>query len=315
MLSKNRFKCRYFNKLILKDDIIIKSSIDKYELKNEYFTCLSLPDKMKKWFVTPFEFEATNKTANYKMKYYPLNNLAYMYVYGLITNENLIKILNKLFEFINSRTKKKISNIRSAYDKMYLIKLNKRVQLFKKYHNFKNIECEIKRKTRYSSFNQIVDRYKNIYTKAMKNIDLPSNVVIGHGDLCFSNILCNMDDGFMIFIDPKGFETKNEMWINPYYDIAKLSHSICGKYDFINYKKYSIRSDREKVGINIKTDISQPIELFKKYLFNNGYDYKLTRIFEISLFLSMLPMHVDDEDKIFGFILNAIDIMDEIEKK
>lgn len=315
MLSKNRFKCRYFNKVILKDNIIIKSSIDKYELKNEYFTYLSLPDKMKKWFVLPFDFKETNKTVNYKMKYYPLNNLAYMYVYGLITNENLIKIFNKLFDFINNRTKKKISKVHSAYDKMFLIKLEKRLQFVKKYYDLKNIEYKIKKQTPYSSFNQIVDRYRNMYTKVMKNINLPSNVVIGHGDLCFSNILCNIDDDFMIFIDPKGFATKNEMWINPYYDIAKLSHSICGKYDFINYKKYSIRNDREKAVINIKADISQSIELFKKYLFNNGYDYKLTRIFEISLFLSMLPMHIDDEDKFFGFILNAINIMDEIEGK
>ena len=54
--------------------------------------------------------------------------------------------------------------------------------------------------------------------------------------------------------------------------------------------------------------------MFREYLKNNGYDYNLVRTLEVSLFLSMLPLHIDNPHKVFGFILNAINIIEEIEK-
>ena len=45
----------------------------------------------------------------------------------------------------------------------------------------------------------------------------------------------------------------------------------------------------------------------------NGFDYQTVRLYEASLFLSMLPLHIDYPLKVFGFILNAINILEEIE--
>ncbi|MBC7389181.1 MAG: hypothetical protein H7329_08235, partial [Opitutaceae bacterium] len=44
----------------------------------------------------------------------------------------------------------------------------------------------------------------------------------------------------------------------------------------------------------------------------HGYNYELVRIFEASLFLSMLPLHIDNPKKVLAFILNAINILTEI---
>ena len=38
------------------------------------------------------------------------------------------------------------------------------------------------------------------------------------------------------------------------------------------------------------------------------------RIYEASLFLSMLPLHIDNPHKVFGFILNVKNILKEIEE-
>ena len=56
------------------------------------------------------------------------------------------------------------------------------------------------------------------------------------------------------------------------------------------------------------------IALFRSYLEKNGYDYVLVRLYEAGLFLSMLPYHMDQPGKVFGFLLNAIRILDEVEK-
>ena len=45
-----------------------------------------------------------------------------------------------------------------------------------------------------------------------------------------------------------------------------------------------------------------------------GYDMEVIRVCEISLFLSMLPLHIDIPSKVFAFILNAINMMKELDK-
>ncbi len=55
-------------------------------------------------------------------------------------------------------------------------------------------------------------------------------------------------------------------------------------------------------------------KIFKQFVEENGFDYNLVRIYEASLFLSMLPLHIDYPQKVFGFLLNAINILKEIEK-
>ena len=54
-------------------------------------------------------------------------------------------------------------------------------------------------------------------------------------------------------------------------------------------------------------------ELFKKHVEANGYDYRTVRLYEASLFISMLPLHIDYPHKVLGFILNAWGILEELE--
>lgn len=306
-----KYNCRYFNKLIFDGENIIKQSVNKEKLKNEYNTYMLLPDSIKEWFITPFDFLETKEYVSYKMKYYPIENLGFQYVKGLLTLYDMEKILDKLFCFINTRNTKKMPNM-ILYDKLYINKLETRVSEFKKNYKFTSIENRIKNMTSYSSFDDIIQKYKTIYLRIKQNKKLKLFSVVGHGDLCFSNILYDKNNGFMIFIDPKDFRTNQEMWLDPYYDIAKLSHSICGNYEFFILKKYNVLTNN-KLNFSMSFDNNEYIQLFKKYLLNNDFDYNIVRILEVSLFLSMLPLHIDDENRMLGFILNAINIMDKLE--
>ena len=51
---------------------------------------------------------------------------------------------------------------------------------------------------------------------------------------------------------------------------------------------------------------------FKEYLEQHGFAYELVRLYEASLFLSMLPLHIDNPHKVFGFLLNGIAILREV---
>ena len=102
--------------------------------------------------------------------------------------------------------------------------------------------------------------------------------------------------------------------MDPYYDVAKLSHSICGHYDFFNSDLYEITIDAGlRARVKVDADNRGYVELFKESLAEHGMDFVLIRLYETSLFLSMLPLHMDRPQKVFGFIMNALAIMDSLE--
>jgi hypothetical protein len=109
--------------------------------------------------------------------------------------------------------------------------------------------------------------------------------------------------------------TEDELYMDPYYDIAKLSHSICGHYDYFNSGLYEIAIDENmKARVRVDADNRQYVELFREELESAGISLELIRLYEASLFLSMLPLHMDRPQKVFGFVMNAIAILDSLEK-
>ncbi len=66
--------------------------------------------------------------------------------------------------------------------------------------------------------------------------------------------------------------------------------------------------------LTIPFDNTENKEIFKEKVRENGFDYWSVRLYEASLFLSMLPLHIDFPHRVFGFILNAVSILEEIEE-
>ncbi len=60
-------------------------------------------------------------------------------------------------------------------------------------------------------------------------------------------------------------------------------------------------------------DITMNKAYFKEKLEVEGFDYETIRVLECSLFLSMLPLHIDYPAKVLSFILNAINILEELD--
>ncbi len=69
-----------------------------------------------------------------------------------------------------------------------------------------------------------------------------------------------------------------------------------------------------KICLSIDTDNTAYGTVFGEYLKKYGYDPIQVRLYEASLFLSMLPLHMDQENKVFAFLLNAMNIMEELKK-
>lgn len=317
MYISSGFDARYFNSLHGDSYTVTKRSSDKKKMKMEYNYYWLLPESMKMWMVMPYNLQEGPDWASYTMERMPMTDIAIRWTHGAVNNEELKNILEKTFYFFSQRTERKVS--KEAYqknaEKLYITKIDDRIADFKKQPEYKKISELIEVGTDYNNIDDIITHYKDLYRRITKKIKNAPKSVIGHGDVFFANMLYSKELGLLRLIDPKGALTKDDLWMDPYYDIAKLSHSICGNYDFFNTGSYSIDYDKNlKFKLNVFTDNSKAKELFKSYLEKNGYSYTLTRLYEASLFLSMLPLHIDNPHKVFGFILNAISILEEIEQ-
>lgn len=310
------FEARFFNALSGDEYTVVKKSANKEKLRREYTFYSLLPEDMKQWFVRPFDYTESENESSYKMKRYHMTDLAIRYVHGAIEKDEFNSILENLFYFIGKRKSKNVTveEYEDTATKLYVTKVKGRVATLKENEDYAGIENLIIETTPYGGIDEIVERYIVLYNKIREGRKFMNVAVVGHGDLCFSNILYNDDARLLMLIDPKGALSEDELYMDPYYDIAKLSHSICGCYDFFNSGLFEIGMDeRLKCELSIDNNNACYVEAFKEFLARNGLDYKLIRLYEASLFLSMLPLHMDRPKKVFAFILNAINIMDEIE--
>lgn len=311
------FDARFFNALAGDEYTVTKKSSKIDKIKSEYNFYYLLPDNMKMWFVMPYDYKENKDGASYTMERFHMTDIAIRFVHGAVSCEELSDILDKLFYFIRLRKSKKVEErvAQQVADELYVDKLESRMADLKRLPAYEQFDSLIRMGTSYESIEEIVCHYKKLYatvTKAYPEKD--ARLVIGHGDLCFSNILYSREANLLKLIDPKGAIEEKDMYTDVYYDLAKLSHSICGCYDFFNSGLYQITMDRDmKLCLSVDTDPQPYMDVFKKYLQDNGYSYAKVRLYEASLFLSMLPYHMDQPGKVFGFLLNAVRILEEVE--
>lgn len=312
------FDARFFNALAGDAYTVTKRSTKKEKIKSEYNFYYLLPENMKMWFVMPYDYKEDEQSASYTMERFHMTDIAIRFVHGAVSCEELSEILDKLFYFVKLRKSIPVDEARAKQvaDELYLNKLSSRMDDLKKLPEYAQFDSLISMGTDYDDIDAIVSHYRTLYDKVTALYpEKEKMLAVGHGDLCFSNILYSREANLLKLIDPKGALVEEELYTDPYYDLAKLSHSICGCYDFFNSGLYQITMDRNmQIKLTIDTDPQPYIDIFKKYLENNGYSYTKVRLYEASLFLSMLPYHMDQPGKVFGFLLNAIRIMEEIEE-
>lgn len=313
------FDSRFFNSLECDKYTVTKKSKDKLKMEKEYKYYWLLPEEMKSWMVMPYNFKDYGEYASYTMERMPMTDIAIRWTNGAIDENEFRHIMDKIFYFLSIRPQRDSLKDESEkiQNELYIEKVKNRIENLKKLEQYQKIKLLIKSGTEYSSIDEIIEEYENLYYNVKKKYrkDKKQKLVIGHGDVFFANILYSKELNLLRLIDPKGCLKEEELWTDPYYDIAKLSHSICGNYDFFNVDGFWIELDKNmKFKLNINFDNKKYIEIFKEYLKKYGIEYNLIRTYEASLFLSMLPLHIDNPYKVFGFILNAINIIKEIEK-
>lgn len=309
------FEARFFNALQGDEYTVTKRSTNKAKIKSEYTFYHLLPEAMKIWFVMPIHYCEDAETASYTMERLHVTDLAVRYVHGAIDLQEMTEIFEKLFHFLALRERRTVT--KEAYaqlcEKLYVTKVEERIAQLGEHEGFRRLDGWVASGTAFNGIDDIVRKYKKLYYDLTKSVKFKAELAIGHGDLCFSNILYQRDAGLLKLIDPKGCRQEKELYTDPYYDLAKLSHSVCGNYDFFNSGLYQVVLGEDmKFHLSVDTDNEAYRKLFQEFLERAGYDYRIVRLYEASLFLSMLPLHMDREQKVFALLQNAVSIMEQL---
>lgn len=307
------FDSRYFNSLRGDGYTVVKRSANKKKIRAEYEFYYLLPDDMKYWFVQPFDYREEDNFASYRMERLHMTDLAVKWVHGSMPEAEFESLLDKYFYFFAARHTKECSTgkCRGIAEQLYVKKVYERVEELKRCPGFSRIRAVLEAGG--DSVDDLVEEYIALKDEAEKRGEAPKRLVIGHGDPCFANALYNRTTETLKFIDPKGAVSEEELWTDAYYDVAKLSHSVCGRYDFFNNALYDIQVNGDfGYDMVIPFDNGKYIKIFLDKARENGFDPVRVRVYEASLFLSMLPLHMDNPHKVLGFILNVKNILREV---
>lgn len=307
---------RHFNEVQIDTFFYTKRSTDKRKMLAEYSFYNLAPESMRPWLIQPFDYQDEGGRASYKMMRYYLADAALQWVHGAFESDTFEPFVERILFFLASRPQqlRNKEDVALVAKRLFVDKVKERAEEFLSTERGLSINNLVKSATPHLDLNGQVERYLRLYHRFQKSFE-QSYLVVGHGDPCFSNILYDQQRYLLKLIDPKGAVSQDEMWTHPLYDLCKISHSVMGDYDFINNGLYEVGFTEEsalKLTIN-QGNMSSLKQLFLKSIANQGYSEKVMRLGEASLFLSMLPLHIDHPKKIMAFLVIAGKILDEIE--
>jgi hypothetical protein len=310
-----QFDARHFNAVERDNYTVIKRSTDRTKLKREFDFYHLIPPIMQTYLIQPFDFEDDGNVASYRMERIGIPNMALQWVHGGLQAHEFKRFLAHIFHFFSVRSQRPVKKSEAAAigKALYVEKVRSRIATLKGLPEYAQLAPLLDRAC--GGIDELVSRYLDLYDR-MQRRSMVDVLVIGHGDPCFSNIFYSKTNQYLKLIDPRGAANETELYTDPYYDIAKLSHSVQGAYDFINHGKFDMAIN-DALQPFVLIDGQQPswvVESFRDQLEKSGFDPELTRLYEASLFISMLPLHIDRPLKVLAFAATASAILDGLSK-
>lgn len=302
---------RYFNKLKIDRKKIIKESTNTEKIIREFSFLNSVPKEVQKYFIRVDALKIEGDKALYSMEKINGIDLSLKYINKGFSNYSMQNIFDELTIYFQLIKKYKGSPNHEAYS-FIALKNNKRFAELESWSGFIKLDAFIKNHTSFEGIKSLFDKSNELLKKNRLKLN-QSQALISHGDLCFANILMDEGECGLVFIDPRGGDN-GASFRSPYYDLAKLCHSLLGGYDHIINNISEIQfNESMNVSLVFDQELDEFKEIFKSFVKNLGYEYNLVRVVEISLFLSMLPLHVDSYKKVNMLALRASELIADLE--
>tara|TARA_R110000868_G_scaffold320917_5_gene581988 strand:- start:1183 stop:2493 length:1311 start_codon:yes stop_codon:yes gene_type:complete len=297
---------RSFNRIELNCQTLLKRSSRTSDLSKEFKFLNSLPRELSKYYVKASSFTQKSQSASYVMPIVSSPSMAHLCANGYFSTKARAHSFFTCLKNYHSKTV--VKNASPSFDSFssFLICKNiDRFNLLKTSPHHSYIEATFSEFTN-TTLDFLLEDLNAIIQQNSKYLNC-LQTGFQHGDLCFSNILYNANDSTLKLIDPSGERT-------PFiYDLAKLSQSIFSNYDLLACNRFQLSrldslSDFEKVFDSLD-NMSALRTTFLNFLQEYHFNLPLIRIIEASLFFSMMPLHLDNPDRVVLQGLTSFNIL------
>ena len=303
---------RSFNDLIINTRFIEKSSVKNKKIKAEANWFELLPSMLRSYI--PQYLGSWNHKKNrfsYRLEYLHNTALNELFVFSEMPNIIWRNILEHCLNFIDDckRELPPPNAISQTINELFCSKTSERISDF----------CNsrgIKQSDEWFFNNEFSVSISTMLAETKKYLPTDKeHSSVMHGDFCFSNILYDFRADRIKTIDPRGITNSGEITIygDTNYDLAKLSHSILGMYDWIlaGYHHTDINWENKIVSFKIAGDIKhKDTQTMFIEMVSNRYGLNAANLhaMQLQLFLSMLPLHGDDSHRQGALFANAFRI-------
>ena len=314
---------RSFNSIRIstEEGLLEKNSTDVVKFKNEINYFSLLPGTIQTFFPRVVSSSLGSKVASAKFEYYGYSTMAEYMLYWDLSDAMWEKAFKSL-SFPLKQFKKHATFIENdIFIDFYLTKLDERLKEF---------DRQLSKENKFLCKDSLLkingkefDNYSILKTRIERKIQSLYDVndfCIMHGDYCFNNILYDCRSGVIKLIDPRGSFGKSYSGVygDIKYDLAKLTHSVVGQYDYFIAKLFSLKVSDKCISYEIiqRPNFSVLKNLNYQLIEDMGYKYEDILFLTSLLFLSMVPLHSEDSDRQIALYVHGIRLLNQsLEKK
>lgn len=316
--SKIAVRAREFNHITIDKNrgILRKNSDDKDKFIGEIKWYLKLPSDVE--YVRPriFSYSTDYSKPYVSMEYYAYHTVHELFLNGDLDIHQWEKVFKRIEFIINDfkRYTVKDENIIPSLEDMYLIKT---INRFDKIKIDKRFEVFFHRSIfvngiKYLSLEKIINKLKVTIPEMLYDV---KEFSIIHGDLCFANMMVDNNFSFIKVIDPRGKFGSYDIYGDPRYELAKLFHSVDGKYDYIIKDLFDLEYKDGSISFSIQ-DKDRDFDLYQVFInvFKDdiGNNLKKIELIEALLFLSMIPLHGESFEHQLVMLGTGLEILNRV---
>lgn len=310
---------RSFNSIEIDEQrgILKKKSENKEKLVNEIRWYLRIPNKLQYLLPRVYDYSLDLTDPYVSMEYYGYHTLHESLVFGDLPLVKWQAIFQKLLFAINDMGKFTVTGERIQFEAalrdIYLQKTFDRLDMMRNesdFHSFFENTITING-TEYRSLNEYIKMLPQLIEKLVVDTFIGQFNII-HGDLCFANILIEDTYDFIRVIDPRGKFGTFDIYGDARYELAKLMHTLEGKYDFIIEDMFDIDVIGNTIEYHVHKQIDNITNVFLDVFRESIDNIQAVRLIEATLFLSMIPLHSDYKQRQFAMLATGVMLLEQV---
>ena len=313
----SKFVTRAYNSFKINEQnqsVLTKISHEK-KLSDEIDYFKNLPNDLAIYF--PRLVDSLQEEGNYQMdiEYYMYSNLGMK----MLDDEFDPKFWESAFGFImlyvdNYKKFEIEPYVKDSYD-MFIAKTEREyknlVDKFEFFNDLDGYDKFLLNGKELHSFNTVWKTNKAYMETQPNFLDQKRHLI--HGDCCFSNMLCGTmgDQVVLKFIDPRGSFGSTKYYGDAYYDLAKISHSCNGGYEYFINDRFKIEADKNVYSLQYDNSNKEKVNaIFQEHL--KGYDPIKVKMLEGTIFVGMCARHYDSLDRQKAMFITGLKILNEV---